>query len=306
MRGFLLALVALALMAGAAQSATGDRLDRSRLVQAFSAEFNDTPATPLSIWSKDNPRGTWKTNYYFGNQTWRATRPLTMAEQFGSRALPAERQVYVDPAYCGQNPFWIGNGRLYIYALKASAYVQKTCGQGSKDFISGLITTEKSWSQVYGFFEISALLPSADGAWPAFWLLPTDPSAPGGNRPEIDVLEHYAGDSPTIFVSKGVPLNRTGLANITVHLPDQSSLAPKPQPATTATLAFHSYGVLWTPTELIFYLDDRETWRTPFVYDKPMYLLVNLAVSDKTAGDPAQGRYPASLVIDYVRTSSLR
>jgi beta-glucanase (GH16 family) len=293
-----------------AMSAT---LDRSILnpTPTFAAEFNAPNGTPLDTLSTKNPKGVWKTDYYFGNQREKASRPLTMTEQFSSRALTGEQQVYVDTEYCGQNVFYQGNGNLSINVIRATDYVKKTCGQGSRNFISGLLTTQRSFTQTYGYWEWRAVMPKADGTWAAFWLLPVEKTATNGGRlPEIDVLEHYAGPHKTIQVMKGVPLNRTNVDNITVHVGvtgNETALSPKPQPTVpTATTNFNTYGVLWTPTELVFYINNVEVYRTPFAYDKPMYLLMNVAVSDITAGDPAKGVYPAAMTVDYVRVYPLK
>jgi len=276
-------------------------LDRSSFKPTFAAEFDG----PLDLWSPANPRGTWKSDYYFGPQRDRRSAPTTPAEQFMARTLPGELQVYVDPAYCGHDPFSVSQGVLSIRAEPLPDQVLFDCGRGTRRWASGLITTEKSLRQTYGYFEARVKMPGAWGTWPAFWLLPTEKTAENAGRlPEIDVFEHYSGPHPTVQVKPGVPLDRTGLANIAVHLGRTGAeqvLHPQVQPKTTTTSEFHTYGVLWTASELVFYLDDRETWRTPFQYAKPMYMLLNLAISDKTAGDPALGTYPAALEIDYVR-----
>ena len=54
-----------------------------------------------------------------------------------------------------------------------------------------MISTQSSFWQTYGYFEITAELPEGAGAWPAFWLLPVDNCWP----PELDVLEAF-GDQP--------------------------------------------------------------------------------------------------------------
>ncbi|CAN5154519.1 hypothetical protein BH10PSE4_BH10PSE4_07210 [soil metagenome] len=285
------------------------KLDREGLKPAFSAEFDGPPGQVLDIWSPDHPKGVWKTDYYFGAQRDRRGQGLTPAQAFSARTIPGELQIYVDPDYCGVNPFSIADGALSIWADRATGRSAMACGQGAKHYTSGVITTEKSFRPVYGYFEVRARMPGAWGTWPAFWLLPVEKTPENAGRlPEIDVFEHYSGPHPTVQVRPGVPLDRTGVAGITVHVGrfgSEQSLRPKNQPRTTTTTAFHTYGVLWTPTELVFYLDDVETWRTPFTYDKPMYMLLNLAVSDKTAGNPDKAEYPAALVIDYVRAWSL-
>lgn len=304
-RSLAVALAGAALMATAAVAAQpgGAPLDRSGFKPIFSAEFDEADGK-LDLWSPDNPMGVWKSDYYFGAQRDRRDHRPGRDEQFIARTIPGELQVYVDEAYCGRDPFKLADGRLRIEASRLSVADAVACSQGKRAYASGLITTQKSLRQTYGYFEARVKVPDTWGTWSAFWLLPVESTpANAGRLPEIDVFEHYAGPHPTVQIRPGVPLDRTGQANITVHTGVKTAeqmQRPPAQPRVTTT-GFHTYGVLWTASELVFYLDDVETWRTPFRYSQPMYMLLNLAVSDKTAGNPAFGEYPAALEIDYVR-----
>jgi beta-glucanase (GH16 family) len=76
---------------------------------------------------------------------------------------------------------------------------------------------------------------------------------------------------------------------------------------------FHVYGAIWSAGQVQFYVDDV---RTPFLtvskadlasrgdwaFDKPFYLILNLAVGGTWPGDPgADTPNPARLLVDYVR-----
>ena len=52
-------------------------------------------------------------------------------------------------------------------------------------YVSGMLTSQKSFSQKYGYFEIRSKIPVGAGVWPAFWLLANNHGWP----PEIDVME---------------------------------------------------------------------------------------------------------------------
>ena len=68
----------------------------------------------------------------------------------------------------------------------------------------------------------------------------------------------------------------------------------------------HTYGALWTPNAIIWYVDHVEVFRaaTPADMNKPMYLLANLALGGWGGGvDPAQ--LPAELQIDYIKAYAL-
>ncbi len=250
----------------------------------FDDEFNS-----LSLYNPSTGSGVWKTNFMSGNQSG--------ANDYTSRNLPTggELQIYVDPNYAGTgstalglNPFSISSGVLTITAA-ATPTADLSALSGFK-YTSGLLTTEKSFSQLYGYFEIKAELPSGQGLWPDFWLLPTDGSWP----PELDVVEQTG--STTVYQTAH-SVDSTGTAIQTAF----TSYVP------TATTGFHTYGVLWTATTLSWYVDGVEvsSTATPADMNKPMYMLVDLAVGGNFPGSPASNFTSAQMEVDYVRAYSL-
>lgn len=210
--------------------------------------------------------------------------------------INAEKQVYVDPAYAGSGeaalglqPFAIEGGVLTISAAPVAARLWPLLG--GRRFVSGVITSERSHSQRYGYFEMRARMPAGRGFWPAFWLLP----ASGAWPPEIDVVE-ASGARPR---------------DVHVGLIDRSR--PKSRPggrwiegAVDTTDGFHTYAAEWTAEDLRFFVDGRLHFASgPHQLHEPMYLLANLAVGshdphwipDPDAGTP----FPGRLQIDHIR-----
>jgi beta-glucanase (GH16 family) len=295
----LIAVLGSVLAAGpAARAAVGETLDRSGFVPTFTAEFNDPPGAPLD-------HKVWRTRYYFGapDRTPDGGLPPRTV-QFLSRAISGEKEVYVDEDYCGRNPFRIGGGVLTITASQADPEAAQSCGAGGRrQILSGLITTQTSFSQTYGYFEMRARFPVAQGLWPAFWLLPTERTKSNlGRLPEFDVVEHWAGH--LTLMSRGVApvaFDRTGKPIATLHYgeagAEKSATNAAHAPVIDVT-SFHTYGLLWTPERLVWYLDGREVFETPFANADPHYLLANLAVDGRY---PDPGPFPAQMVIDYIR-----
>jgi beta-glucanase (GH16 family) len=69
---------------------------------------------------------------------------------------------------------------------------------------------------------------------------------------------------------------------------------------------FHTFGLLWTPEEYVFYVDGQETWRTQAggVSQVPEYLLLSDEVGD-WGGDIETAKLPDEFQVDYVRVYDL-
>ena len=192
--------------------------------------------------------------------------------------------AFVDPA-SGINPFSLQNGALDITAVPAGPDIV-----GPGQWASGLITTQYTFAQQYGYFEVRAMLPSDVGVWPAFWMLP----ASGAWPPELDVFEAYGGpwDIGTVHTSTDVYGGSPGQDNYQQVWSYQPGM----------TTGYHTYGVLWDPQSITFYFDGNEVGQlqTPPDMNQPMYLLADLAVQDLlgVTGDPK------NLYIDYIRVYS--
>lgn len=259
-------------------------LDRKVLIKTFSDEFDG-----FSWYAEDRYKraggGTWQTNFGY---SW--AKP----DEMKNRTLPSnkELQLYVDTRFRGSgytmldlNPFSVRNG---ILAIKAT-HTPKNAQPYTYDFpyVSGLITTRRTFSQRYGVFEIRAKMPKGKGLWPAFWLLPIDGSWP----PEIDVLE-ILGHHPNIL--------HTALHSGKIS---QKQSTRKENKIPDSSENFHTYSVDWGPEEIAFFFDDKEVARHPTPPDmhKPMFLLANLAVGGWAGVPDAATSFPATYEIDWVR-----
>ena len=155
-------------------------------------------------------------------------------------------------------------------------------------YTSGMLNTLDTFQQQYGYFEVRAAVPAATGAWPAFWMLP-HPYTPNmeadifealGVTPNVDYRRAFggAGGDETIY-DNALKVDPTG---------------------------FHTYGLLWTPTTVSFYLDGVEvlSGATPSNWSQPMALILNLAVGG-FGGQPDPAAFPAGLQVDYVHAYAL-
>ncbi|HEY8572373.1 glycoside hydrolase family 16 protein [Phenylobacterium sp.] len=232
-----------------------------------------------------------------GNGIWRTTlREGPVDDQdFNVRTLKSnkELQLYVDPDMRGRrrgradddrplglNPFGLRQGLLEIALQPAPPELHERL-DGYK-YISGMITTQPSFRQTYGYFEMRAKLPRGKGVWPAFWLLPADLSWP----PEIDVMESV-GDPSKVYVTLHSNAVKAEGTEVRVT-PDE----------------FHTFAVSWSRDQVIWFVDGREVKRMPTPADmhKPMYMLANIATGGDWAGAPDHTTpFPARMQIDYIR-----
>jgi serralysin len=246
--------------------------------------FHDEFSSPLSVWNATyNPTGTWRPDYGYQG-----------ANGAGSYTLPGngEQQIYTSPYFrdhngdFGESPF-VSNpdGTLSIIARPSTN--PELFGYG---YTSGMISTKESYAQTYGYFEMRAELPQAAGGWPAFWLVPADGSWP----PELDVMETLTvdpnADHTTQHSGLGGVHTQQGLSS---YIPDTAS-------------GFHTYGVLWTATDLTWFVDGAQVFHTatPADMNKPMYMIANLALGG-WGGAIDNAQMPEEMKIDYIRAYSL-
>jgi len=235
---------------------------------AFDDEFDSFDGNPDGAGA--NGTSTWQTTFNDGN-----------------RFLAGQESEYYSDSTVGVNPFSDTNGILDIQASPGS-------NPAGQPYNSGQITTYKSFSQEYGYFDIRAQLPTGNGLWPAFWLLPETPGWP----PEIDVFEILGNDSTA--------------DNTTIHYTDSSGAITSQGAVTTipnASTGFHDYGVDWEPDYITFYVDGKQVaqFATPDSMKVPMYMLASLAVGSAGSWPPmpdASTQFPANMLIDYIRAYS--
>ncbi|MDR3056626.1 MAG: glycoside hydrolase family 16 protein [Prevotella sp.] len=120
------------------------------------------------------------------------------------------------------------------------------------EFYVGQLTTQNKHLFKYGYFECNVLLNQKAGMHSAFWLQ-SDGVVVGGDTSlhgaEIDIFEYMA--------------NQPGMVYSTIFwdykdLKSVQKVTIVPQVST----GFHTFGVEWTPEEYIFYIDNRQVWRT--------------------------------------------
>ncbi|MBX2859666.1 MAG: family 16 glycosylhydrolase [Vampirovibrio sp.] len=209
-----------------------------------------------------------------------------------------ELQYYVTPTdkHYKDIYHWTSNG-LTINAIQAPIKVK----QGKFQYQSGQLSShigaasnnKNEWT--YGFFRAQFKLDNCNQKGPFYdiWLL-SDHDGKGVGNPysEIDMVE-YLGHEPNHFIFNHFA-KKLGPGG---HV----SQSVKIHPNTCGV--WHETALLWTPRQLIYYLDgqiahqEKDLTQIP---TKPMNLIISLAISDTPNKPDANTRFPLRLHVKNV------
>lgn len=191
--------------------------------------------------------------------------------------------------------FAVKNGNLILRGK-----VNKDTKKDPSPFITGGISTQGKFSFCYGKIEIRAKLDSAQGAWPALWMLPASSKAGWPDGGEIDLMEHLNFDD---FAYQTVHSRYT-------HLPQGAN----PKKGSTAPIKrndYNVYGLEWYPDKLVFFINGKESFTYPRVpaeakngqwpFNKPFYLLVDMQLGGSWVGKVNPEHLPVEMHIDWIR-----
>jgi len=206
-------------------------------------------------------------------------------------------QYYVDtqndPDF-GFNPFSFDGETMTITARQTPEELRASANEQS--WLSGAITTAGNFDLTHGYIEARMDVQGGQGLWPAFWALSSDFD---GLRPELFIMEHNGATPNNVYHNYNYQDSDGNLRS-----PGQWEVAVE-----GLETGFHTFGVLWSPEEFIFYVDGTPRYRITGenVANQDVYLILNLALGGIWAG-ATDGSTPESprLVIDYVRAYQLR
>jgi beta-glucanase (GH16 family) len=168
------------------------------------------------------------------------------------------------------------------------------------DYTSASLTSRSSWT--YGRIEVRAKLPRGRGTWPAIWMLGANIRDVGWPTcGEIDIMEHVGFDPGRIHAN----IHTKAYNHVQGTNKGNSRLISGPDEE------FHLYSAVWTPERMDVFVDGQRYFtfaKEPggdavWPFDKPHYLILNLAVGGSWGGQQGidDSAFPARFVIDYVR-----
>lgn len=230
---------------------------------------------------------------------------LAWSEEFNYEGLP-------DPAVWDYETGYIRNHEAQYYTRnKKNAYVSNGClvitahkeKVDTFSYTSASINTLGKMEFFRGRIEVCAKIPTGKGSWPAIWMMGTDRSSVGWPEcGEIDIMENVGYDPLRIHATVHTPGSKRDpeavIRSNSVKLNDAFS-------------AFHVFAVEWYADRLDFFVDEKlilsyrkddqlpEYWR----FDKPHYLLLNLAVGGAWGGSQGidNSIFPLKYYVDWVR-----
>lgn len=167
----------------------------------------------------------------------------------------------------------------------------------SRTYLCGGIESWGKKSFKNGRIEIRAKTTSAQGAWPALWMMPEDQSAGWPGCGEIDIFEHLNYDS---FVYQTLHSNYTYNVNKEYPLSHITALADVSE--------YNVYGVELSSDTIKLLLNDNVTMAYPntgatdqFPYSKEFYLILDMQLGGSWVGSVTGDNLPVEMSLDWVR-----
>lgn len=190
------------------------------------------------------------------------TFTMLFADEFTGTALDTAKwndKIWYEASNPTKN-YAVSNGSLKIWPQR----------DATGKFFNRTIDTDGKYYQTYGFFEIEAKLPIGKGTWPAFWLF----NHIGTRRPEIDIMEAYAGGGPNSGWSDA-NFHPTAYA-ATIWIDAGKLGGTKTMVTSDLSAAFHKYALKWEAGMQTFYFDGKPVYSKAVAMPDPMYLMLDL------------------------------
>jgi len=172
-------------------------------------------------------------------------------------------------------------------------------------WLSGVLEAPVIQAQNGTYVEVAAEIPNVQGQWPApIWLLAASGSSPSNTYPnprEIDGAELFGNALPESTIQQTI-IYVYQLTNTPPPTSPPPSLNTRTIVAPAPDVAYHTYGIAWTPTTVTLYIDRVPQSRPyPVSSNVPMVpLLINQVFTNHTfAPPPANGNIGQSNFLWY-------
>lgn len=216
-----------------------------------------------------------------------------MEQLYEAKWAPAQHGLRNVEYWCEQMIDFSDEG-LIIHSERQTDHECDVCGASEGIFTSGIDTRIKTddsseilFSQAYGYFEATVIVPRGTGMWSAFWLQ-SDYVGKVGHKgkdgSEIDIYESsFMRENPTKtgqaihYDAYNAPWYRSNgnVADMKYDLYDG-------QP--------HKYALKWAPDEYVIYVDDTPVWASNYggVSQVPEFLRLTVEIRPEQWGPYSQ------------------
>ena len=229
---------------------------------------------------------------------------LVWQDDFKAKELDTTKWTRIPPNnadwgnYMTSDPrcYAIKDGNLFLKGINNPDTISDP-----RPFLTGGVYTKGKFAFQYGKIEIRAQLESAQGAWPAIWMLAEQKKYGAYPRNgEIDIMEH---------------LNYDTIIYQTTHSYYTLELKQKKNPPYSTTVPcdteqFNTYGLEWYPDKLVYTLNGQESYTYPRIegvdpsqwpFDQPFYLLIDQQLGGSWVGEVDPKDLPVQMIIDWVK-----
>lgn len=168
------------------------------------------------------------------------------------------------------------------------------------EYTSSSINTKGKFEFKYGVLEVKAKIPTADGSWPAIWLLGVDEKWPFCD--EVDVMEYFlCNDSPSIlanFMWSNNGEKNWSTKHISLNYFKSKDRGWKDK--------FHIWKLDWQEDYMRIYIDNELINEINISnikgnkFKKKYYILLNLAIGHKGL-KPKDSDLPLVYEIEYIK-----
>lgn len=223
-------------------------------------------------------------------------KQLAWSDEFNTNGAPNSSKWNYNTGAGG----W-GNNELQTYtnslenAVVDDGLLKITAKKSGSGYTSARIKSENLYEFTYGIVEVRAKLPSAQGTWPAIWMLGANfDQVSWPTCGEIDIMEQTGSDKNKVLG--------------TCHWSSNGNYAGYglETPITNATGSFHIYKLEWTQGGSIkISVDDSQyfemTTNSSMPFNKDFFFILNIAMGGNLGGTVDPNFTEDTMEIDYVR-----
>ena len=171
-------------------------------------------------------------------------------------------------------------------------------------YLTAGATSKEKYTFLYGKVQIRARFKSAQGAWPALWMMGIKKGWPANG--EVDLMEHLNFDDKiyqTVHSEYSIKIDKTNT----------------PKKGSTAKIKrndWNTYGCEWDVDKIVFTVNSKPTHTYPRIpskgdkqwpFNQPFYFILSMQIGGKWvngSGPTNPAHYPAGMEIDWVRVYS--